>query len=130
MNEVLDSVIDIASGGFLDYIHSLNFHFIAALLIIFIGIKYTAFDWWTGLFKEGSKFLHIVTAITVMAFYLLLSPSIDWGDIIAIKIYIGTLLHSIITTLVIYELLLPYFTKIVKKRLSGLLNKKDSDGEK
>lgn len=127
MNDFLDSLIEVSSNGFLDYINSLNFHFIAALIIVFIGIKYTAFSWWVSLFKKDSKFIHIITALTVMSFYLLLSPNIDWGDVKAIKIYIGTLLHSIITTLVLYELFIPYMSNIIKKKMSGFINKKDSE---
>ena len=130
MSDFINSATEIASSGLLDYLGSLNTHFMAAFFIILIGIRYKAFEWWLSLFKKDSKFVNVATGVVVMAFYLLLSPAIDWSDVSAIKIYIGTLMHSIITTLVIYEILLPYITKRLRGKITSLIEKKDSDGEK
>jgi len=130
MDDLLGSVIEICSNGVLEYLKSLNFHFMITLTIIFIGMKYITFAWWVKLFRKGSRLIYISTAIIVMLFYILLSTSIDWGDIKAIKIYIGTLLHSIIATLVIYELIVPYLLRIVKKKLTSFANKKTTDTNK
>jgi len=130
MSDFFNSTMDLASSGLLDYLSSLNTHFMSAFIIILIGIKYKAFEWWVSLFKKDSKFINICTGLLVMFFYLLLSPSIDWSDINAIKIYIGTLLHSLITTMVIYEILLPYITKKLRGKIINLIDKKNSDNQK